>query len=240
MNEREMQPKLIGSLEIEWRGEPLRLRSDRSLVWPRERAVFITDPHFGKASSFRAQGVPVPAGTTISDLDRLSRMVEEEQARTLIVLGDFFHARDGLTARTLESLIAWRERHAALDVLIVRGNHDHHAGDPPAGFLARIVDEPFPFGPFTLAHHPSESPCAGELAGHLHPCIVLRGAAGFGLRTPCFVFGEQQGLLPAFGGFTGGHVHDPAPNDRVFAIGPDRVVEVTAAVTGRPARHPVS
>lgn len=231
-------PPVHAALAIEWQGESLRLRSDRAIAWPAKEIVFIADPHFGKASSFRAAGVPVPSGTTRADLDRLSRVITEESARALIVLGDFFHARAGLTESMLRALDAWREEHADLEIIIVRGNHDRHAGDPPARFRARVVDEPFAFAPFSLVHHPTAEPHHAELAGHVHPCIRLREAnGGSGLRAACFLFGERQALLPAFGGFTGTHPCQPKTGDRVFAIGPDRVLEVTGAVSGPPVRQ---
>ena len=49
------------------------------------------------------------------------------------------------------------------------------------------------------------------LAGHLHPCVVLGGRAHQRLRLPCFHFGAQVGVLPAFGAFTGMHALRPVP-----------------------------
>jgi metallophosphoesterase superfamily enzyme len=38
--------------------------------------------------------------------------------------------------------------------VLVRGNHDSRAGDPPASLGIRVVDEPFAVGPFAACHHP--------------------------------------------------------------------------------------
>ena len=77
--------------------------------------------------------------------------------------------------------------------------------------------------PLALRHHPQPEAGASVLAGHLHPCVVLGGRAHQRLRLPCFHFGPQVGVLPAFGAFTGMHALRPQPGDRVFVIGGDAV-----------------
>jgi metallophosphoesterase superfamily enzyme len=66
------------------------------------------------------------------------------------------------------------------------------------------------------------------LAGHIHPAISLSGPGGQHERLPCFLFGERIGLLPAFGGFTGGATVRPRRGDRVFALAGEEVVLITA------------
>ena len=48
-----------GVLEIEWAGEKLVLLPERAIWWAREKTLFIADPHFGKASTFRSAGLAV-------------------------------------------------------------------------------------------------------------------------------------------------------------------------------------
>jgi metallophosphoesterase superfamily enzyme len=46
----------------------------RGLTVPRgKRTLFVADVHFGKAAAFRAGGVPLPRGSTATDLERLTR-----------------------------------------------------------------------------------------------------------------------------------------------------------------------
>ena len=56
-----------------------------------------------------------------------------------------------------------------------------------------------------------------NLAGHVHPSIKLRGKARQSLRLPCFYFSDQNGLLPAFGKFTGTAIIRPKKTDQIFA-----------------------
>lgn len=55
------------------------------------------------------------------------------------------------------------------------------------------------------------------LSGHLHPGITLSGKGRQRLRLPCFWFGAQTGILPAFGAFTGLADIQPRQGDQIFA-----------------------
>ena len=189
------------------------------------------DPHFGKAQHFRGAGVPVPAGTTRRNLERLGVALDQTRATRLVVLGDFFHARGGVTPDLLKQLAAWRGARPDLEVVNVRGNHDRHAGDPPPE-VARPVAGPWrdPAEPaVAFAHEPCAIDGVATLCGHVHPAVRLAGPAKSRLRAPCFWFNDQTGVLPAFGAFTGMKAVRPRRGERVFAVGPDRVIEVPAA-----------
>jgi metallophosphoesterase superfamily enzyme len=112
----------------------------------------------------------------------------------------------------------WRREHAALELVLVRGNHDDRAGDPPPYLGMRVVDEPLELDGFALSHHPRPRRGAYVLAGHLHPCVSLGGRGFDHLRLPCFWLGDDVGVLPAFGAFTGMHPIRAGAADRVFAI----------------------
>ena len=105
----------------------------------------------------------------------------------------------------------------------MRGNHDAHAGDPPAALGVRVVDGPLRIGPWALVHEPQTVPGAYALAGHVHPCAVLSGRGGDRLRLPCFHFGAQVGVLPAFGPFTGMHALPAGAGDQRFVVAGDQV-----------------
>ena len=99
--------------ELDVYGERLVLRPDRSLYWPRANGLVIADPHFGKADTFRAFGLPVPGGTE-EPLSRLAAALADTGADRLVVLGDFWHARAGRTPRLVAELSRWKERAARL------------------------------------------------------------------------------------------------------------------------------
>lgn len=199
--------------------ERVTLLAERALYWPREHSLFVADVHLGKAAAFRAAGIPLPRGATATDLARLSRLIADTRAKRLIVLGDFLHARSGRVQALADTFRAWRDTHATLDVLLVRGNHDARAGDPPPEWDVSCVNEPHALPPF-LACHRVESPQTGyALCGHVHPGVRVYGMGEQSARLPCFVLGARRAILPAFGRFTGLADITPSPGDRVVAIG---------------------
>jgi DNA ligase-associated metallophosphoesterase len=212
------------SAEVVIRGERLILRADRSLFWPARRTLCVADLHFGKADAFRAASVPVPGGAAAT-LDRLDVALRETAAERLIVLGDFWHVREGRTDELLDELAIWRAARAALSIELVRGNHDR-AGDPPEGWGDNWLTVALADPPFLFAHHPQPSPDGYLLAGHLHPGVRLIGRGREKLRLPCFWFGAEVGVLAAFGGFTGVAIIEPHPGDRVYAIAEGTVIPI--------------
>jgi DNA ligase-associated metallophosphoesterase len=209
------------------RGEALRLLPERAVYWPAARSLIAADLHWGKEETFRAAAIPIPAGPVRADLDRLDAALSRTGAERLLVLGDLWHARAGMADALLTELAAWRRSRPGLRVELVRGNHDRRAGNAPAGL--GIVDrvEPAVEGPFVFQHYPDPSPAGYVLAGHVHPAVVLRGAGRQRVRLPCFWFGAEVALLPAFGGFTGSGDVSPGSGDRVFVIADGEVIEVS-------------
>jgi DNA ligase-associated metallophosphoesterase len=210
-------------LEIEVAGARLALLAQRAACLVDERCLLVADAHLGKAGSFRRMGVPVPSGTTAQTLQALSQAVLASGARRVVFLGDLLHSAHAHAPATLQALVQWRHDHAALELLLVRGNHDDHAGDPPAALGVQAVDEPLHMGTLALCHHPQPRDEAYVLAGHTHPCVVLGGRAHQRLRLPCFHFGARVGVLPAFGAFTGMHAIQPAAGERIYVVGGDVV-----------------
>jgi DNA ligase-associated metallophosphoesterase len=210
-------------LEVEVAGARLALLAQRAAYLIDERCLLVADAHIGKAVSFRRLGVPVPQGTTTQTLQALSQAIAATGARRVVFLGDLLHSAHAHAPATLQALAQWRQRHAALDLLLVRGNHDDRAGDPPPSLAVQAVDEPLQLGGLALCHPPQPRDGAYVLAGHLHPCVVLAGRARQRLRLPCFHFGARVGVLPAFGAFTGMHAIRPGPGERIYVVGGDAV-----------------
>ncbi len=207
-------------------GARLHLLPQRAACLPDQGVLLVADAHIGKAQSSRKVGVPVPVATTAGTLQRLSDALLACGAKHIVFLGDLLHAARSRTAGTLAAVAAWRAAHASLQLTLVRGNHDSHAGDPPADWGVRCVDEPFtlPGLPLlALCHHPDPRPGVYVLAGHVHPAAVVTGGRREALRLPSFHFGPAVGILPAFGDFTGTHALPRGPEDRVWVSTGDTV-----------------
>lgn len=205
------------------------------------RVLLVADLHLGKTAAFAAGGVPLRAGLAgqiaRADLQTLASLLANTRCVEMVVLGDLLHARTARDPGVLEALHAWRwsPSVAGVSVVLVRGNHDHGAGDPPEEVGFRCVDAPWEITPGIMGvHEPCEIEGALVVGGHLHPGVVLTGA-GSRERAPCFIVGERLMVLPAFGRFTGSKCTSAWPDARRYACGPESVVEIPQALT--PARR---
>jgi uncharacterized protein len=207
-------------------GQTLMLLPEKAVFLPDVDTLLVADAHLGKATSFRQLGVPVPAGTTDETLAALTRLIRRLEVKRVVFLGDLLHSARSLAPDTLAAVLRWRELHGNVELTLVRGNHDDHAGDPPALLDIQAFDEPVMLRGLAFAHHPRPMAGAFVLAGHLHPCISVGGRAHDWHRLPCFWFSQRVGVLPAFGAFTGMHPVRVRAGERVFATGAGRVFEL--------------
>ena len=230
-----------GDLTCERQGCLFVLTPERALWRPQTRTLYIADPHFGKAAVYRALGQPVPGGTTAQTLAMLDQLLVRFVPERLTILGDFLHARGAQQANVIDALAAWRTRWSSIACVLVRGNHDVNAGDPPKALNIDTVDGPWLDAGVAACHEPptaasvSRLPTAPgvgivvryTLAGHIHPVVNLRGGGRDSARLPCFDMGPRMGVLPAFGAFTGGwpvvrqpgHLLGVVAKDQVLAYG---------------------
>jgi uncharacterized protein len=207
--------------DIDVAGERLTLHAERAIHWAAQRTLLIADVHLGKGAVFRRAGIAVPSGDTEDDLARLDALLALFQPRRLVILGDLVHGAATARSRWVDDVRAWRARHAAVDVLLVAGNHDRH-------FDAAALDiEPGPAHvvqpPFVLAHHPDEDDRGYVLAGHVHPGVVIRDGWRRH-RLPAFVFDARVGMLPAFGTLTGLQEVQRERGRRIVAVTPGGIV----------------
>ncbi len=206
-------------------GEQLLLHPLRVIYWQREKALLLSDLHLGKAAHFRRHGLPVPTAVSDSNWDKLISVLLDCQPERVVFLGDLFHSD---LNEEWDDFCQLTEQFAHIRFELVLGNHDilhtHHYEQ--AGL--QIHREDLLLEPFVLSHHPLAVVQKGwyNLAGHIHPCVWLRGRGRQRLKLPCFYFGERQGILPAFGAFTGSAEVEVKNGDQVFVIAENQVVAV--------------
>ncbi|PZT00371.1 phosphoesterase [Stenotrophomonas maltophilia] len=191
-------------------GEPLVLLGARALYWPARQALLLADLHLGKADVFRRAGIALPGGGTGKDLQRLQGLLDARACREMWILGDILHG-PAHRAAWYQQWLAWRERNAALDVHVLRGNHDRQL--PHAELQVQIHDE-VRLPPFLLRHEPVPDAELHVIAGHLHPQIALPALRR---RFPAFWLRDRMTLLPAFSAFTAGIVPVPAAGEQMVA-----------------------
>jgi uncharacterized protein len=227
------------------RGQQLWLSPHRCLFWEEEKSLILSDLHFGKTGHFRKAGIAVPQSVFREDLLRLLSLVQYFQPRQLVVVGDFFHSREN---KELNLFRRWRDDFPHLGIRLVLGNHDilREGWYEQAGIT--VSRDVLRMGEFAFIHDiaAAEGGVAEVAAadggvaaadggvaaadggpgqpyffsGHLHPGIRIRGMGKQSLQFPCFYFGAEYAILPAFGHFTGTVSIDPAHGSNVFAILP--------------------
>ena len=207
-------------------GQNLILISDRALFWQEEKLLIVADLHFYKAQILRDVGIPVPEGTTAHDLGRLACLMDQFQPDKLLFLGDLIHGRTSNSVSFKQLISQWRRAYRKVQFLLVTGNHDLRAGKPPAAFRFRKVVAEMSIGPFLFTHKPKIDNSFYVIAGHLHPAVNITGKGRQKETLPCFYFNPRFAMLPAFGSFTGNQVVHPSPEDRIYVIAGDEVIEM--------------
>jgi DNA ligase-associated metallophosphoesterase len=219
------------SVQVQIGREDLTLFPNRAILWPSQKTLLVADLHIGKGAAFRAESVAVPTGSSESTLVRITNLLSETNAKRLIVLGDFWHAKQGRTEKIHQLLKDWRSRHQDTEMILVEGNHDKRSGSLPPDLEMDIVQELLIDG-IVLKHHPEPDDRGYVLAGHIHPAVRLVGPGRQTERLPCFWFRPQIGVMPSFGDFTGSATVYPAARDRVFVIAGQDVCEVSLTGVG--------
>ncbi|WP_425456110.1 ligase-associated DNA damage response endonuclease PdeM [Cognatilysobacter terrigena] len=211
-------------------GEAMQLLAARALYWVRERRLFLSDLHLGKADVFRRAGIGLPRGGTMGDLGRLADAVALTGATSVWILGDVLHGAVHDSA-WLRDWATWQDAHPNVQVAALTGNHDRALAD--AGLDVELLGEARDVGPFALRHEPVEVDGHHVLSGHLHPCV---GIAELGPRRwPVFWLQPRMTVLPAFSEFTGGCHVDASRADGLVVCAAG-----TAAWIRRPADEPAA
>ncbi len=211
-------------------GESLQPLVEGALYWPSEDCLIVADLHFEKGSSYAARGVHLPPYDTSATLTRLEELVARLKPSSVIALGDSFHDRDARARIAPADAARIRNLTNACAWTWITGNHD----PLPEGFGGTIAEE-VQRGTLTFRHEPAPAPAIGEVAGHLHPCAVVR-VRGRRLRRRCFASDGTRLILPAFGAYTGGlnvcdEAYHPLFAGREFhawMMGRDQIVPVAA------------
>ena len=172
---------------------------------------------------------PHPAGHPADDLRRLDAVIERVRPRTLMVLGDLFHAPPAAIPRAGRPVACLAPRPAGARVG-PRVRQPRPPGGGRSSPRSASTGNPIAWS----ARGPSSStrrrprPTV-HVSGHVHPAVRLRGPARTCEDAPCFWIRPDRAVLPAFGGFTGCSRVRPRTGDRLFVIAAGEVVEAAGA-----------
>jgi uncharacterized protein len=202
----------------------LWLSPQRSIFWEEQKALILSDLHFGKTGHFRKAGIAVPQHVYKEDLQRLINLLHYFKPQKLIVVGDFFHSHANTE---LDWFKKWRNDFAALEIVLVKGNHDILQNAWYKEAAIEVVEKELKINSFLFTHDNCETHAdLYTFCGHIHPGIYLQGLGKQSLRLPCFYFANDHCILPAFSKFTGTALIEPASNENVFAIVENKLVQM--------------
>ena len=211
-------------MEIEVLEEQMTLFPQKAVFWKNQRTLLLADLHLGKVNHFRKSGFAVPSRANDRNVDLLVDIINLTRPDRILCLGDLFHSHYNAEWEVFGELV----RHfSAVSFELVLGNHDIMGKSQYERQGIQLYDELI-LGPFRFTHHPLEEVPAGvyNIAGHIHPGIVLRGKGRQSITLPCFYFGVRQAYLPAFGMFTGIGLITPQKEDKIFVVAENKIMSV--------------
>lgn len=203
------------------------LSHQRCLFWEQQKALVVSDLHIGKTGHFRKYGIAVPQDIFKEDMQRLLDQITFFKAEHLIVVGDMFHS---VANKELELFKRWRHDMAHVKIHLVKGNHDILKDSWYTETEIIVYQEQMTIGNFVFQH---DFTINNQLAtpnyiisGHIHPGILINGISKQSLRFPCFYFGNQYAIMPAFSRFTGLAAIKKQKDDNVYAIVDKSIIKV--------------
>ncbi|HXH30899.1 MAG TPA: ligase-associated DNA damage response endonuclease PdeM [Bacteriovoracaceae bacterium] len=202
------------SIKLSLQEEEFIFDCRRALYWPRRKVLLTADLHWGKTQFLRNHGIAISDRVFDEDLRRLSKVMDDYQTDSLIVLGDLIHHEDSINKGLTEKVAHFRE-HNPCELILVKGNHDRYAKFPDSW---GILEEPdFHLDGFYFTHEHVKKKKEFQFSGHLHPTLRLR-SGNDELRLPAFVLGEKFCYLPAFSHLTGGMDIRLAKGERAIVL----------------------
>ena len=204
----------------------LTLLSDKALLLKKFKTLVVSDIHLGKAGHFRKFGIPISKQVHQHDLTLLSKLVNKYEVNRLLIVGDLFHSELNNEWNLFVNFI---QEHPNVEPILVAGNHDKYTKTVLSQQLL-IYETHYSLDGLIFTHEPLEIQAIAKnqynICGHIHPAVQLNGKGRQRMKLPCFYFGEKQGIIPAFGKFTGAALISPKQNDKVFVITADSIIRV--------------
>lgn len=203
--------------------EKVTLLPEKAIWFKERKLLLLADLHFGKINHFRKSGIPVPARANDKNTELLINLLNQTKPERVIFLGDLFHSHYNEEWEVVGQI---RKHFSACSFELVLGNHDILSELQYERHAMKVYPNELRIGDFVFTHEPLTNVVEGiyNLSGHIHPGVQLRGTGRQSLTLPCFYFGKHQGILPAFGSFTGLARINPKKEERIFVIAEDKII----------------
>jgi DNA ligase-associated metallophosphoesterase len=191
----------IVTKEIECCGAHLTLTNQRALYWKGEQMLVLSDLHIGKTAHFRKAGIAIPSQILLNDLKRLQNLIQNFEIKTILIVGDLFHAEVNTDIQTFKD---WKVQFESIEWWLIKGNHDRLKWSVYEDLGIKLDNEYNETGPFRFVHDINH--CEDDvfcISGHTHPGVLIKGRGRQSIKLPCFQVSKNQLILPAFSEFTG-------------------------------------
>ncbi|HEV3236147.1 MAG TPA: metallophosphoesterase [Gemmataceae bacterium] len=177
------QERAVAQIGEEWQLTPERV----ALHLPSSTAI-MADLHLGYDLTRCQSGEAVPIVSVEEQWRPLDTLISCHDVKKLIAAGDLVERSHGnLIASLFKDWLL--ERNVEL-IAIVPGNHD---GGIDLDGLVPLFESGIQVGNWQVVHGDKRLPSGKIVLGHHHPC------AKWGrLSAPCFLFGDNRLVLPAF------------------------------------------
>jgi len=208
--------------------QTLWLSAARCIYWEEEKALILSDLHFGKTGHFRKSGIGVPQNIFKEDLQRLFTQIQFFKPETLLIAGDMFHSHAN---KEIDFFLKWRNDFSNINFHLIKGNHDVLSNKFYEEANIKIVKKKLAVKNFCFTHDIADE-CENDdeklftFSGHIHPGIKVNGVGKQSFMLPCFYFSDNYAVLPAFSYFTGLYKVRPKSNDNVFALVENKVIKM--------------
>ncbi len=196
------------------------LTPERCIYWEEQQVLILSDLHFGKTGHFRKAGIGVPQSVFKEDLQRLFTLIQFYKPTQLIIVGDMFHS---VANKEMELFTRWRNDLPATRFQLIKGNHDILNNNFYTAAGIEIMDGCLQTHGFGFIHDPSaicNEPANNDyfFTGHIHPGVRINSGSRQTLSFPCYYFGKEFAILPAYSKFSGYVPVKPKRGDTVYAI----------------------
>jgi uncharacterized protein len=215
------------------RGDEFELHPLKAMFWKDKSTLILSDIHIGKAAHFRKNGIAIHTNANKNNFWNLSVLIEEYTPERLLILGDLSHSHSN---SEWDAFVDFRMMFTQMTWVLVDGNHDMNTeGDYQEAIISTIPE--LQESQFRFVHDNSQGIYGSyelySLSGHIHPAVRIKGAGRQSIKLDCFYFGLNEGILPAFGEFTGRHCIKPRKGDALFGIAESSVVEIPISKLSR-------
>jgi DNA ligase-associated metallophosphoesterase len=214
---------------FQWLNQRLWLSAEKCIFWEEEAALIISDLHIGKTAYFKENGIPIPEALFKEDMHRLLHCMHLFNPKQLIIVGDLLHKKNNAE---VSQFLKWKSAFLDVSFHLIKGNHDVLPSNWYTSAGITLHTRSLYKAPFLFMHDktdisPEEFNNSYVISGHIHPGVRLKITGKQHIKLPCFYFGKEYAVIPAFSNFTGVAAITKFKKDRIFAIANQQIIPIT-------------